>query len=288
MAIKKQCLLCQNVSLLSSGEINCKHFGFAPEIDNSPCPVFSKRQESVSAKKTCPECGTQYDIKLNACPKCGEPNNTSQTQSNHTDKRCPDCGKIVSPAMTSCPNCGCPMTTNHTNNTQYIHSRYVTDNLLPNERILCTAQWHWIDNVFKIILSIIAFLSVFGIAALVGNTHTTFKGLTFILLLLTSAILVLTGVLGLIDMKYKAFVVTNMRIIIKAGFFIRASYELRLEKLESIQVYQGLFGRILGYGSILVHGVGASRQIVMRLKSPFEFRHNIFSSLDKNKQEQNN
>ena len=72
-----------------------------------------------------------------------------------------------------------------------------------------------------------------------------------------------------------------MRIFIKSGIFIRTSYELRLEMLESIQVYQGIFGRIFGYGIILVRGIGGSWQIVMRLESPFELRQHIFMELRK-------
>ena len=107
MAIEKQCLLCQNASLTRFGEVNCKHFGFTPKIDNSPCPVFSKRQQSSMAKKTCPECGEQYNINFKACPNCGEPNNTSfQTQSKHAENRCPKCGKEFFSSLTNrCPNC---------------------------------------------------------------------------------------------------------------------------------------------------------------------------------------
>jgi uncharacterized membrane protein YdbT with pleckstrin-like domain len=87
------------------------------------------------------------------------------------------------------------------------------------------------------------------------------------------------AIYGTISLSHNEFVVTNRRIIIKSGIIRRASYELRLEKLESIQVYQGILGRFLGYGTIVVHGVGASRQSVMRLTSPMEFRQHIFTEL---------
>ena len=57
--------------------------------------------------------------------------------------------------------------------------------------------------------------------------------------------------------------------------------------LESIQIYQGIFGRMLNYGTILVHGVGASRQSVMWIESPLEFRQHIFKELNNNQSKYN-
>jgi uncharacterized membrane protein YdbT with pleckstrin-like domain len=95
-------------------------------------------------------------------------------------------------------------------------------------------------------------------------------------------ILALFGVYGFIAINHNEFVITNKRIIIKSGIIRRASYELRLDVLESIQIYQGIFGRMLNYGTILVHGVGASRQSVMWIESPLEFRQHIFKELNNN------
>ncbi|WP_295449098.1 PH domain-containing protein, partial [uncultured Thiodictyon sp.] len=44
--------------------------------------------------------------------------------------------------------------------------------------------------------------------------------------------------------------VTNKKIIAKTGFIRRDTIEMLLPKVESVQVIQSLFGRVLNYGSV--------------------------------------
>ena len=46
--------------------------------------------------------------------------------------------------------------------------------------------------------------------------------------------------------------ITNKRIISKSGIIQRTIMELRLDKIESIKVDQGIMGRILNFGSITI------------------------------------
>ena len=48
--------------------------------------------------------------------------------------------------------------------------------------------------------------------------------------------------------------VTNKRVIVKTGFITRRTVELNLQKVESVQVEQGLMGRMLNYGTIVIAG----------------------------------
>ena len=50
--------------------------------------------------------------------------------------------------------------------------------------------------------------------------------------------------------------ITNKRIMAKFGFISRTTIELSMQKTESIQVRQGMLGRIFNYGSIVVSGAG--------------------------------
>ena len=73
---------------------------------------------------------------------------------------------------------------------------------------------------------------------------------------------------------------TNKRIIAKFGFIRRQTVELRLEKVESLVVDQGVIGRILNYGSIVVCGTGASAAPVPYIKNPLAFRQRFNEYLD--------
>ena len=72
--------------------------------------------------------------------------------------------------------------------------------------------------------------------------------------------------------------VTNKRIIAKFGFISRTTIELNLHKAESIQVQQGILGRIFGFGSILVSGGGNPKALVPGISQPLEFRRAFLSA----------
>ena len=66
--------------------------------------------------------------------------------------------------------------------------------------------------------------------------------------------------------------VTNKRVVVKTGFIKRSTIELNLSKVESIQVHQGLFGRILNYGSLVVSGAGNPQAPIPNIADPMSFR----------------
>ena len=68
------------------------------------------------------------------------------------------------------------------------------------------------------------------------------------------------------------FVITNKRIIIKTGIISRQTLEMNLNKIESVNVDQGILGRILGYGTITIIGTGGTRESFHDISSPLLFR----------------
>ena len=257
----------------------------------------------------CPDCGKEYSSFAGVCPVCGCPNDGNTQQSDPTGKFCPDCGKSIDPSAKTCPYCGCPMEeeppknnisngekdggirdswkdikseftsphTNHSYGQEESNTKFVKDSLLHDEKILCAAKWHWINYILPV-LFIVA-----GIFFIIGSFADIDDLWYLIILGILSGII---GYVGILEMKKYEFVLTNKRIFIKQGIILRWSYELRLEKLESIQVYQGIIGRLLNFGIVLVHGVGASRGIAGMLVAPLEFRQHIFAEISK--QNENN
>lgn len=66
--------------------------------------------------------------------------------------------------------------------------------------------------------------------------------------------------------------ITNKRVIAKFGLISRSTIEINIHKIESIQVNQGIFGRIFNFGSIIVAGAGNPQAPVPGISSPLEFR----------------
>jgi uncharacterized membrane protein YdbT with pleckstrin-like domain len=69
--------------------------------------------------------------------------------------------------------------------------------------------------------------------------------------------------------------VTNLRVIHKTGFIKRRSFEMSLDKVESVDVNQSILGRILNYGDVTVLGVGEGKETITTIASPLAFRNSI-------------
>lgn len=66
--------------------------------------------------------------------------------------------------------------------------------------------------------------------------------------------------------------ITNKRLIAKFGLISRDTIELNLSKIESVQVKQGIFGRALNYGTIIVRGTGGTPTPIPNISDPIAFR----------------
>jgi uncharacterized membrane protein YdbT with pleckstrin-like domain len=140
---------------------------------------------------------------------------------------------------------------------------YIQDNLLPGEHIVYKANLHKIIffwPAFWLVISIVLFpIKDVGIP-------------------LGAIILLLSLILGTkAAMKFisSEFGVTNKRVLIKVGLIQRKSFETMLTKIEGIQVNQGILGRILNYGTIVVTGTGGSKEPFHSISSPLEFRKKV-------------
>ena len=71
--------------------------------------------------------------------------------------------------------------------------------------------------------------------------------------------------------------VTNRRIVYKKGFIRRHTVELNMDKVASVDVDQSVFGRLLNYGDITVHGTGDSDVIesLHTIGAPLDFRNHV-------------
>ena len=81
--------------------------------------------------------------------------------------------------------------------------------------------------------------------------------------------------------KTTELAITNKRIISKSGFIKRTTMELRLDKIESIKVDQGILGRILNYGSITISGTGGDKTPIESIADPLQFQKYFMSAVDK-------
>jgi uncharacterized membrane protein YdbT with pleckstrin-like domain len=74
--------------------------------------------------------------------------------------------------------------------------------------------------------------------------------------------------------------VTNKRVVAKFGLIRRSAIELKLEKIQSIQVHQPFFGRIFNFGSIVLAGGGMAQAPIPGISQPMQFRLNFLAAQD--------
>lgn len=67
-------------------------------------------------------------------------------------------------------------------------------------------------------------------------------------------------------------VITNKRVVAKYGIISRHTVELNMKRIESIQVQQGILGRICGFGTIVVSGAGNPQGSIPYISNPLKFR----------------
>jgi len=112
---------------------------------------------------------------------------------------------------------------------------YVNTSLIRDENVVYEAKNHWI-----IFISLQSILTLF-ISPLIENWTSEYA-------------------------------ITNKRVIIKIGLISRKTLEMNLSKIESVNVDQSIFGRLLGYGAITIIGTGGTRETFSALANPIQFR----------------
>ena len=150
--------------------------------------------------------------------------------------------------------------------------RYIDDILQPDEKVLYSTNTHWIFFLPAIVAWIVAaaFFVVSGMV--VGET----------LMLLCLSMAAIAAVFALYKTATAWFHrwttetdVTNLRVVHKTGFIKRQTFEMSLDKVESVDVNQSILGRILNYGNVSIFGVGEGNKTIDTIASPLEFRNHI-------------
>jgi uncharacterized membrane protein YdbT with pleckstrin-like domain len=68
---------------------------------------------------------------------------------------------------------------------------------------------------------------------------------------------------------------TDRRVIYKTGWINRHTTEMHMDKIESVDVDQGLFGRLLNFGDITINGTGEGKEFIREIDRPLEFRSHV-------------
>ena len=149
--------------------------------------------------------------------------------------------------------------------------RYVDQVLQPGESI------RWVTTVSRV--GYIRGIAVLVAAFVVWGVTPT-STLLIRLAGQTAALLLVVASLYLIGMAWWRrltieVAVTDRRVIYKRGLINRHTVEMNMDKIESVDVEQHLFARLLNYGDITIHGTGEGEELIREVDHPLEFRSHV-------------
>ena len=161
---------------------------------------------------------------------------------------------------------------------------YVESNLVPGETVIYQTRLHWIVMLGHVVLGCLLGLS--GVVLLYyAFSQTGIDSTTLHLMEGGGVALIVCGLvailMGMVRRNATEMAVTNRRVVIKTGLTSRKTIEMLLNKVESIEVSETTFGRMLGYGTIVVIGTGGTPEPFHKVAHPLEFRSQVQQQIEK-------
>jgi hypothetical protein len=138
---------------------------------------------------------------------------------------------------------------------------YVSSTLIPGEEVVGVSKQSLLTNLVWKFIAVTMLLMAFTNAA------------TAVLLLPVSGVMLVSLLLPYWTTE---LVLTNKRVTAKFGFINRRTIDLKIEKVESVQIRQSVLGRIFNYGSIVLAGTGTPQEAVPDIANPLAFHRAFF------------
>jgi uncharacterized membrane protein YdbT with pleckstrin-like domain len=138
---------------------------------------------------------------------------------------------------------------------------YINNHLMKNEQVIIKESLHWVVFWWPILFATIA-----AVLLVRGYLHPALALL---------AISALAALQPWMVYATTEFAVTDQRVVVKKGLVGVDLKEVLLAKVESVQVDQGFWGSILGFGSITLTGTGGTHDPIKLVPNPMVFEKRI-------------
>jgi uncharacterized membrane protein YdbT with pleckstrin-like domain len=161
---------------------------------------------------------------------------------------------------------------------------YVEKHLIEGETVIYATGLHWSVLIKSFALGLLFGAPGAALLVLYARNGSNASGAATAMMAGGIILLVVAGVCivaGLLKRTATEMAVTDKRVIVKVGFATRRTFELLLQKVESIGVEESVMGRLLGYGTVVIHGTGGSPEPFDRVAHPLEFRKQVQQQIEK-------
>jgi uncharacterized membrane protein YdbT with pleckstrin-like domain len=147
---------------------------------------------------------------------------------------------------------------------------YLQSVLQPGETVAYEAKISWTTYIPGLILLVVAII-IFIVARV--EVASSFWANIIGLIAVAGPLYLLAG--AWFERWTTEIAITDRRIILKRGFIRRDTVEMHMDKVESVDVNQSLFGRLLDYGDVTVRGTGMGLETLRLIDAPLVFRNNV-------------
>ncbi len=128
---------------------------------------------------------------------------------------------------------------------------YIEESLSTGEKVEARFRLHWVSKLPMVMWIVL------GIPTL---------GLTW-----------LVAIYEYLRLRYMEQGITNKRVILKRGIISRRTEEMKIASIETVEIDQGVFGRMLGFGTVKVTGRGISDVVFRGMDDPMAVKRQIES-----------
>lgn len=101
--------------------------------------------------------------------------------------------------------------------------------------------------------------------------------LWFVLAIPTLGLTLILALYEYLKLKHLEQGVTNKRVIFKRGIISRNTEEMKLQSIETVEIEQGIGGRLFGYGTVKITGRGLSDVTFKGIDDPMQVKRDIES-----------
>ncbi len=164
--------------------------------------------------------------------------------------------------------------------------RYIRSVLMPGEEVVFATSLHWVVYMPGLIgIGMGVGFGLWGVPYLVGLLPLEFASplrqpLRYVAMLYT-VLACAQLLLAALRQSGTELVITDRRVMAKFGIISRTTYEISLNKIEGANLKQSAIGRLLGFGTIIVRGVGANMRPILWIDSPAAFQGALLNQVSR-------
>ncbi len=134
-----------------------------------------------------------------------------------------------------------------------------------NNQIVYKARLHWIIFFWPLLILFLLILMAVCIDVYPFEVLVLFS---------MGFMLIWAGTMAL-TYHFSYLIIKQKHLILCSGILIRQTIDLPLNKIESIDVRQSIFGSIFGFGSLMITGTGGTQPSIHYIRKPLTCRRYI-------------